>query len=499
MKRILSVMLAVLMLFSCMTFAASAEEVAAVTVTLNGEVVDCAAYGQPATIVEGRTLVPLRAIFEALGATVEWDQATKTVSSELDGTAIKLTIGENTLYKNDEAITIDVAAMIMNGRTLVPARAIAEAYGVDVAWDSATRTVILTQAVKEEVEELPEGTFFVLTGENYTGEEGYKFTSGTSIVPEVVDDFANADNKVLFLHSEYTEKQAWTYFRNETSVKYKAGERYLIKFKASPELTSADDSVEVAYVGICARFADSAEDGSFKDHGIGTVNAFPGKWTEVYFVYTMPETFIEEKGSGFGIFANPVNGLPMSIYLDDISVSVYDGPAADGLQSADSMKAAEVKETFNIDEAKGVVFDFDDDYDLSQATASEKYVEDGALVMVAADDFHDPQFYYRNVSYAADDYNAIAIRFKAENSGTSENAKATTFQIYFTTDTQDSASESKSCSAKYEECIKDGDWYVAYIVMSGNENWNGNITMLRFDPANDSGKFTVDKIVLIEA
>ena len=89
---------------------------------------------QAPEIVEGRTLVPLRAIFEALGASVEWDQATKTVTSSMDDVTIKLTIGDNTLYRNGEGVTLDVAAQILNGRTMVPARAIAEAYGVDVQW-----------------------------------------------------------------------------------------------------------------------------------------------------------------------------------------------------------------------------------------------------------------------------------------------------------------------------------------------------------------------------
>ena len=99
----------------------------------------------PAQIVDSRTLVPLRAIFEALGATVEWDGETRTVTSEMDGTNIKLTIDDKNLYVNGEAKVLDVPAMIIEGRTMVPARAVAEAYGATVAWDGETRTVTITK------------------------------------------------------------------------------------------------------------------------------------------------------------------------------------------------------------------------------------------------------------------------------------------------------------------------------------------------------------------
>lgn len=140
--RVLFLALAVCLL----TMLVSAEEVKPVTVTLNGEKVDCASYGQDATIVEGRTMVPLRAIFEALGADVVWDKNTRTVLSARNGTLVELGIGSNILVKNGQDIEIDVPAQIMNGRTMVPARAVAESFGVAVEWDKGTRTVLLTSA-----------------------------------------------------------------------------------------------------------------------------------------------------------------------------------------------------------------------------------------------------------------------------------------------------------------------------------------------------------------
>ncbi len=182
MKRILYVLLAAVVVLSLAVFA-SAEEVRPVYVTLNGEAVDCASYGQEATIVEGRTMVPLRAIFEALGATVEWNQGTKTVTSVLDETEIKLTIGENVLYRNGESVELDVPALIMNNRTLVPVRAISEAFGVYVEWDAGTRTVLLTAVNKEYVRGVVEGNTYIgeWTGLVYEAPEGVIFVTDEQI------------------------------------------------------------------------------------------------------------------------------------------------------------------------------------------------------------------------------------------------------------------------------------------------------------------------------
>ena len=86
-------------------------------------------------VVEGTTLVPVRAIFEALGATVEWDEKTKTVISQMADKTVKLSIDSRTMYVNDKAVTLTYPAVIINGRTLVPVRAISEAFGCIVGWD----------------------------------------------------------------------------------------------------------------------------------------------------------------------------------------------------------------------------------------------------------------------------------------------------------------------------------------------------------------------------
>lgn len=113
-----------------------------ISVVCNGERL---AFDTEPIIVEGRTLVPLRKIFEALGAEVEWNDTTKTVTAKKNEREIELTIGKAEMRVNDKTIALDTAAMIVNDRTLVPVRAVSEGMGASVDWDDATKTVLISQ------------------------------------------------------------------------------------------------------------------------------------------------------------------------------------------------------------------------------------------------------------------------------------------------------------------------------------------------------------------
>lgn len=89
-------------------------------------------------------MVPLRAIFEGLGATVEWNGNTQTITAYNETTIVRSTIGEYTMNVNETAKSIDVPPMLVNDRTLVPARFVAEAFDCDVQWDGNTKTVSIT-------------------------------------------------------------------------------------------------------------------------------------------------------------------------------------------------------------------------------------------------------------------------------------------------------------------------------------------------------------------
>ena len=109
-----------------------------ITVKLDGKQLS---FDVAPIIQDGRTLVPLRTIFEALGADIEWNEANKMVIATKGATKIRLSIGKNTADKNGMPIKLDVPAIISEGRTLVPLRFVSESLGAEVEWDGETKTI----------------------------------------------------------------------------------------------------------------------------------------------------------------------------------------------------------------------------------------------------------------------------------------------------------------------------------------------------------------------
>ena len=112
--------------------------------------------GTTPVIRDERTLVPIRAIIEAMGGTVGWEQETQTVILNYGEDEIRLIIDSTTAYLNDEAKELDSAPVIINGRTMLPIRFIAESFKFDVEWTQDTQTVTITKAAAEETESTSE-------------------------------------------------------------------------------------------------------------------------------------------------------------------------------------------------------------------------------------------------------------------------------------------------------------------------------------------------------
>lgn len=100
-------------------------------------------FDVPPVIKDGRTIVPIRAVSENLGAIVAWDGAAQKVTITKGSKTIVLTIGQKVAYVNGKAVSLEVPAGIQNGRTLVPIRFIGEAFGLTVTWDNTTQTATI--------------------------------------------------------------------------------------------------------------------------------------------------------------------------------------------------------------------------------------------------------------------------------------------------------------------------------------------------------------------
>jgi len=144
MKRIQKGFLLFLLISLCSIQTAAA---ASVKVTLNDNPL---VFDTPPVVENGRVLVPMRGILEALGYSVGWQAHTQTVLAKKDGMDISLPLNSTTVTVNQETVTIDVPARLQDGRTLVPLRFLAEYSGAEVTWDGKTSTVIICSAETQD-------------------------------------------------------------------------------------------------------------------------------------------------------------------------------------------------------------------------------------------------------------------------------------------------------------------------------------------------------------
>jgi hypothetical protein len=145
MKKAISALTAMVMVFLVL-FQPQAQAATAIKIYIDGKVL----VTDQAPILEGGyTFVPLRGIFEALNANVQWNPKTKTVTATKRDTTVVLTLGAKTATINNKTVTLDAPARFINGRTLVPVRFVSESLGEEVNWNPKTQSVLITtSAVK---------------------------------------------------------------------------------------------------------------------------------------------------------------------------------------------------------------------------------------------------------------------------------------------------------------------------------------------------------------
>lgn len=137
----LSLTAALLLTFLCLGEPIYADETDGISVYLQGEKLS---FDVEPVIQNDRVLVPMRAIFEKLGAKVSWDEATKTAFGEKEDLSVALTIYSEDAVANGKTIKLDSVPIIRNNRTLVPLRFISESLGAHVDWNGNTRSVIIS-------------------------------------------------------------------------------------------------------------------------------------------------------------------------------------------------------------------------------------------------------------------------------------------------------------------------------------------------------------------
>ena len=193
MKKFIAVILVAMMILgSICTTAFAAEDI--VRVYVNGEILP--KYGK---LLDGNSVIPMRAFLEKIGFSVSWDDSTKTVTAKNNTTLMTVKADTNILAVNGEKVEMPCTAAVIDGTTYLPVRAIGESAGYKVDWLPATSSAILSDGNDKYsyYEDTPS-----LLPELGSVVGGAKFE-------EVSEDSANGG--VYYIYKNYVEDKAYEY------------------------------------------------------------------------------------------------------------------------------------------------------------------------------------------------------------------------------------------------------------------------------------------------
>jgi len=148
MKKILSIVLTLVLIFAFAS-SVSASANTPISVFVNGQRV--VFPDQNPVIVDGRTLVPVRGVFEDLNFNVDWNPSTRQVLLTRSNDLIVLTIGSNIFTTNGASHTLDVPAQTIGGRTMLPLRLVLESVGYTLDWNPTTSVVSIASRAPQQV------------------------------------------------------------------------------------------------------------------------------------------------------------------------------------------------------------------------------------------------------------------------------------------------------------------------------------------------------------
>lgn len=192
-------------------------------------------------MVNDRTLVPMRSLFESLGATVDWNAATNTATATKGATSVSVQLGSKTAYVNGTAKTMEVAAQSISNKTMVPIRFVSEAFNAKVWWEEDTETVYVATTDNYDGYRLAPKSIYTSEGESLIGT--YLYTDGTVKGLTILDNgmdaawIETADGN-LALTSIPGDTVEWD--------KLKTGQKYRVCFL----LASAGDATSQVAMGV---------------------------------------------------------------------------------------------------------------------------------------------------------------------------------------------------------------------------------------------------------
>ncbi|MDO4481596.1 MAG: copper amine oxidase N-terminal domain-containing protein [Bacillota bacterium] len=162
-----------------------------IKISIDGKNVEfTASSGSPFIDSANRTQVPLRVTMENAGCTVLWDSETRTAIVKKDSTVVKVPIGESYILVNGVLKANDTVAVIKSDRTYLPIRAVLEAFGADVSWNDAERTVVVKMKNQSQQDT---GSQYAYKIETVNGKNTYKgYTIGDCHYEKLVFTNPNA-------------------------------------------------------------------------------------------------------------------------------------------------------------------------------------------------------------------------------------------------------------------------------------------------------------------
>ena len=140
-----------------------------ISVNIDGTPVE---FDVPPMIINDRTMVPMRATLEMLGADVSWDDTNRVATGIAPGISVQIPIDSDVIYRSTIEIPTDSPATIIDGRTLIPLRVVSECFGMNVSYDESTHTVNITN--KNSIGSYNWNSSYTYYGELSNGEpDGY--------------------------------------------------------------------------------------------------------------------------------------------------------------------------------------------------------------------------------------------------------------------------------------------------------------------------------------